>query len=127
MIHVRNFGLAIGLLAMSSPAFAGQSEGEIGYSKGALGYEALVAGDNITAVKQLEAADRVHKDDPARLINLGQAYARTGRKGDAAQMFMAAMNSNRGFDLVLADGAVMDSREAARLALANLNGRLASR
>ena len=110
-----------------TPALGAEAEGEIGYSKGALGYDALVAGDNQTALEQLEAADGVHQNDPARLINLGQAYVRTGRMGDAAKMFMAAMNSNRSFDLLLADGSVMNSREAAEKALAQLNSRMASR
>lgn len=127
MKNVRMLSIAAGLLVFSSPAFAEQASGEIGYSKGALGYDALVAGDNDAAVEQLEAANSVRKDDPARLINLGQAYVRTGRLGDAAQMFMSAMNSNRSFDLELADGTVINSREAARQALDNLNNRLASR
>lgn len=127
MVHTGKFSLAMGFLALSSPVFAGQTDGEIGYSKGALGYDALVAGENTLALEQLESAERVRKDDPARLINLGQAYARTGRMGDAAQMFMAAMNSHRSLDLVLADGSVMNSKDAAEQALANLNNRIASR
>lgn len=124
---VKQISFAAGILAISSPAFAGESGSEIGYSKGALGYEALVAGDNKSALELLEASKRVHKNDPARLINLGQAYVREGRLGDAAHMFMAAMNSNRSFDLLLADGTVMNSRKVAELALSNLNNNLASR
>ncbi len=120
-------GFTASLLLISSPLMAAEADGEIGYSKGSLGYDALIAGDNQTALKQLENIDGVAKDDPARLINLGQAYARTGRTGDAARMFMAAMNSDRSFDLVLADGSVINSRVAARLALQNLNSNLASR
>lgn len=119
--------IAVGLLMISSPALAADAEGEIGYSKGALGYDALMAGDNLTALQQLEAAIGASEKDPARLINLGQAYARTGRTGDAVTMFMAAMNSNRSFDLLLADGTVINSRTAAEMALNNLNNRLASR
>lgn len=127
MKMVKMLGIATGLLMVSSPALATQAEGEVGYSKGSLGYDALMAGDNETAVKQLESTDNISENDPARLINLGQAYARTGRTGDAAKMFMAAMNSDRNFALVLSDGTVIDSREAAKLALNNLNNRLASR
>lgn len=119
-------GIAAGLLLMGAPAFA-QDSGEIGYAKGALGYDALVAGQNELALKQLEAAEKVDANDPARLINLGQVYARMGRTGDAARMFMAAMQSDRNFDLVLADGKVVKSREAANLALQNLNSRFATR
>ena len=127
MTVLGKLGLVAGLLMVTSPAFAQDSSGEIGYSNGALGYDALVAGDYKSALEQLEASEKVHENDPARLINLGQAYARTGRLGDAANMFMAALNSNRSFDLLLADGTVMNSRKAAELALSNLNNNLASR
>lgn len=119
--------VAAGLLITSAPALAGSEKGEIGYAKGALAYDALMAGDNQAAVEQLEQSRHVRASDPARLINLGQAYARTGRIGDAASMFTAAMNSNRSLDLVLADGTVMNSRDAARIALGNLNNRMAAR
>jgi Tfp pilus assembly protein PilF len=120
------FGIAAGIMLLGTPALA-QNSGEIGYAKGALGYDALVAGQNELALQQLEAAEKVDANDPARLINLGQVYARLGRTGDAARMFMAAMKSNRHFDLVLADGSVVNSRHAANQALQNLNSRLAVR
>ncbi len=119
-------GIAAGILLMGTPAFA-QDSGEIGYAKGALGYDALVAGQNELALQQLEAAVAVDANDPARLINLGQVYARMGRAGDAARMFMTAMQSDRNFDLVLADGTVINSRKAANQALQNLNSRFAGR
>lgn len=119
-------GIAAGILLMGTPAIA-QDSGEIGYAKGALGYDALVAGQNELALQQLEAAKKVDANDPARLINLGQVYARMGRTGDAARMFTAAMQSNRSFDLVLANGAVINSRDAADQALQNLNNQFAVR
>jgi len=119
-------GITAGLMLMGSPALA-QGSGEIGYAKGALGYDALVAGQNELALQQLEAAEKVDANDPARLINLGQVYARMGRTGEAARMFMAAMQSDRHFDLVLADGTVVDSRDAADQALQNLNSQFAVR
>ncbi|AMO72515.1 hypothetical protein [Sphingorhabdus sp. M41] len=120
-------GAAAGLLLMSSGAALAQSSGEIGYAQGSLGYDALVSGNNDLALQQLEASEKLHAKDPARLINLGQTYARLGRMGDAARMFNAAAQSNRQFDLVLASGEVINSREAAELALRNLNNRIASR
>jgi len=119
-------GIAAGILLMGTPAFA-QDSGEIGYAKGALGYDALVAGQNELALQQLEAAVAVDVNDPARLINLGQVYARMGRAGDAARMFMTAMQSDRNFDLVLSDGTVINSRKAANQALQNLNSQFAGR
>ena len=73
------------------------------------------------------ANERVNRNDPARLINLGQAYARTGRTAEAAQLFLTAMESRDQIDLILADGKVMNSREAAKQALAKLQSRVASR
>lgn len=120
-------GAAAGLLLMSSGAALAQSSGEIGYAQGSLGYDALIMGNNDLALQQLEASEKLHAKDPARLINLGQTYARLGRMGDAARMFTAAAQSNRQFDLVLAGGEVINSRAAAELALQNLNNRIASR
>lgn len=126
MRTARIIGIAAGMLMLGTPALA-QDSGEIGYAKGALGYDALVAGENEIALQQLEAAVKVDADDPARLINLGQVYARMGRTGDAARMFMTAMQSDRNFDLVLASGKVVNSRDAADQALQNLNSQLAGR
>lgn len=127
MKTVKIVAMAAGLAFMGSAASAQADKAEIGYEKGALGYAALLSGDNQTAITQLEAKNGVDVNDPARLINLGQAYARVGRSGDAARLFMAAKNNTRSFDLILANGEVMNSRKAAELALDDLNGRFASR
>ena len=119
-------GIAAGLMLIGTPAIA-QDSGEIEYAKGALGYDALMAGQNEIALQQLEAAEKVDANDPARLINLGQVYARMGRTGDAARMFMAAMKSDTNFDLVLANGTIVNSRDAADQALQNLNSQYAGR
>lgn len=101
--------------------------GEIGYSLGSLGYDALVAGDNDRAIAQILADEKISRNDPARLINLGQAYARTGRTAEASQLFVAVIESRNEADLILADGSVMNSKDAARKALAKLQSRMASR
>lgn len=111
---------------LSTPAFAGPKEAEIGYKEGALGYAALTTGDYQRAEAQLKRLDGVEKDDPARLINLGQVYAKTGRHEDARRAYIAAMKSDKAFDVVLADGRVMSSKEAARLALTGLPGNYAA-
>lgn len=103
------------------------SSGEIGYANGSLGYDALIAGDNERAINQILASEKVSRNDPARLINLGQAYARTGRTLEAKQMFTAAIANRDEVDLILADGRVMSSKEAAQQALAKLQARVASR
>ena len=100
---------------------------EISYPQGSIGYEALMQGDNDRAILQILTNERVSQNDPAKLINLGQAYARTGRTTEAAVLFKAAIQSREDLDLVLADGRVMSSKEAARQALARLQTRVATR
>lgn len=122
--------LFISILAFSFAGVANAEpagSGEIGYSQGSLGYDALIAGDNGRAIAQIMADEKVSRKDPARLINLGQAYARTGRTAEAAQLFQTAMEGRDQIDLILADGTVMNSREAAKRALAKLQSRVASR
>lgn len=87
-------------------------------------YEELRAGDNAAAIRQLESARDVERDHPARLINLGTAYARDGRPAEAEAMFRAALKSEQRW-LELADGRWLDSHAAANLALARLDQRRA--
>lgn len=97
-------------------------EREIGYPAGSLAYDAMVDRDYARAEKQLLSDNRVAKNDPARLINLGQVFAKTGRGPEAARMFEQAMQGEE-IELVLANGQVMSSREAARRALMSLKDR----
>lgn len=123
--------LFISALAAATLAGVAQAQtpstGEIGYSHGSLGYDALVAGDNERAIAQILAEARIDRNDPARMINLGQAYARTGRTGEAAELFKAVIKSRDEVDLILADGSVMSSKDAAAKALSKLRSRIASR
>lgn len=100
---------------------------ETAYPKGSIGYEALVKGDNERAVSQILASAQVSRHDPAKLLNLGHAYARLGRMDEASALFTVVMQSRDSVDLVLADGRVMNSKEAARKAYARLQPRLATR
>ena len=100
-------------------AAAAQSAGEIDYPQGALGYDALVAAKYAAAEKQLSASTTVDFDDPARLINLGQVYANTGRESAAKKLFKRAMDAED-VTIILADGREMSSRLAARQALDSL-------
>lgn len=81
----------------------------------------LQAGENAAAVEKLTDESRVDTRDPSRLINLGTAYARLGRTADARTAYQAAADSPIRYDLELANGRTMDSRWAARAALANLS------
>lgn len=100
---------------------------EISYPKGSIGYEALMRGDNERAISQIMTNEQVSKHDPAKLLNLGRAYARMGKSEEAAGYFLAAMQSRESVDLVLADGRIMNSKDAARQAYANLRTRVATR
>jgi hypothetical protein len=103
-------GLALGL---STPAAAQQAE--LGYPRGALGFEALASDDLATAELQLKNGG-TPRYDPAWLINIGQVYARTGRLAQAEKMFLRAQRAEE-VELVLASGRTVRSGEAATRAL----------
>lgn len=84
-------------------------------------YAELRAGENRAAVEKLTGDTALDRRDPSRLINLGTAYARLGRTAEAAAAYDNAIGSPIRYDLELADGRYVDSRWAARAALANLN------
>lgn len=109
----------IGAAVLACPA-AAADPGEIGYPKGSLGFNALVEADYSTAESQLRAKNRVARNDPARLINLGVVLARTGRSDQAARLFERAMEAEE-VELILANGEQLSSREAARRAMRALN------
>lgn len=123
--------LLLGALFAGTMVSAAQAKpatnGEMAYPQGSIGYEALVRGDNEQAISQIMSSEQVSKSDPAKLLNLGRAYARIGETDKAAGYFMAVMQSRENVDLVLADGRVMNSKEAARKAYANLQMRVATR
>ncbi len=123
--------MLVGVLLAGTMVCTAQAEpnasGEISYPKGSIGYEALMRGDNERAVSQIMTSEQVSKHDPAKLLNLGRAYARMGQTEQAAGYFKAAMHALEGVDLVLADGRVMNSKVAARKAFADLQTRVATR
>lgn len=111
-------------LAFATPAAAQSivvtgSEDD-GLAPVSVAYEELKAGQNQAAVDKLTHST-IERDDPSRLINLGTAYARLGQKADAQTAYAAAIASPIRYDVELAGGTYMDSRWAARTALANLN------
>lgn len=85
-----------------------------------VGYQELAAGDARAAVARIEAQRGIRSDEPAVLINAGTAYARLGQLDKAKQAFRAAARSNNRYQLELADGRWMDSRQAALLAMGRL-------
>lgn len=111
------------LAAATLTVCAGQASAqtaEVGYPEGSLAYRAIASGDYGKAERQLLKEVRIPKDDPARLINHGQVLAKTGRLAEAARLFERAIESEE-VELILADGRIMSSREAARRALMSVS------
>ena len=109
---------ASGIALAMSPATA--QSNEIGYPSGSLALEAIADADYAAAERKLRGEFRVAEDDPARLINHGYVLAKIGRAADAARMFEKAAAAED-VELLLADGRVMSSREAARRALVGVS------
>lgn len=137
---MKNIILTCGALALlgAAPALAADNNGqnaqksEIGYESGSLGFAALNSGDNADAIQQINANDgfsdkELSLRDPAKLMNLAAAYWRMGDLSSAQMHYEAVRDNRTSFDLVLADGRVVNSRDAAREALGKLNIRIASK
>lgn len=87
-------------------------------------YEQLAGGENEQAAQDLERLLAENPNDPALLINLGAAYTRLGRFELATDYYRQAIATRERYELELADGSWLDSRKAARQALADLEGRM---
>lgn len=111
--------LAAALLAQAAPATVPANPP--GAKRIDVAAEALLKHDDNAALDQLLASEAVSNGDPAALINLGTAYARTGQMQKAREAFRAAANAPMRYDLQLIDGSWMDSRAAARTGLARLD------
>ena len=116
---------AFAALSMAAPAFAGDAE--INYRKGSLGFADLVAGDNEGAIRSIKADANVAHDDPARLLNLGLAYERSGDFQTAQAYYSTVLARTRPAQLVLSNGTVVDSHELATGGLKRVDGLLAAR
>ena len=127
MSHTRLMLAGAALLAsIPGMAQAGEKAAEVGYKPGALGVSAILDGDYATAAARLASMDGTTAGDPARLINLGNAYKGLGRYQDAARAYRAAMKAMP-VDLMTADGNVVPSRTIARQGLDRLPRSFASR
>lgn len=82
-------------------------------------YPEMRDGRSMAAIQKIEHADARDADHPARLINLGVAFARVGQVDKARAMFDAAAGAER-FRLETASGDWIDSRTLAREAIAML-------
>lgn len=117
------YGILVLAAGISTAALANPAtpRGEVGYATGALGYDALVAGDLNRAETQLDAMNGVSANDPARLINLANVYMRTGRTTEARNLLIAVRDSRTSFDVELANGRVASTRDVARQAMARMD------
>jgi Tfp pilus assembly protein PilF len=83
-------------------------------------YPEMRAGRSAAAINKIEHADARDANHPARLINLGIAYARVGQTDKAREAFEQAATSEDRYRLETASGEWLDSRDLAREALAML-------
>lgn len=83
-------------------------------------YADLTEGRTDRAIATLQEQLAADPGDPAVLINLGSAYAQRGDRTRADQAYRAAMASSTRYNVELADGSWIDSRQAARIALLRL-------
>lgn len=120
------FGIAV------AAAFAMQMQAAT--PLGDVAFDELSAQQNRAAIEKLEAAPASDAQDPAKLINLGIAYAREGQHDHARSLFEQAARSETRFQLETASGEWVDSRWLAIRAIAMLDagefggsGRLAAR
>ena len=105
----------LGIAASATASFAQAVED--GYPRGSLAVAAIERGDWARA-EQLLNGPLVDRDDPARLLNLGQVYLRTGRHAEALAAFRAARDSSRHVQVGTLSGRFVSTRDVARDALA---------
>ena len=116
---------ALAALSLAAPALA--ENAEINYPKGSLGFAELVAGDNDGAIRSMKADTNIAHDDPARLLNLGLAYERSGDFPMAQTYYSAVISRTRPTQLVLSNGLVVDSHALAAGGLNRVEGKMAAR
>ncbi|WP_150290309.1 tetratricopeptide repeat protein [Sphingobium estronivorans] len=119
-------GLVLASLA-PTVAFAAPDEVVVvGVPDGRLAAGALASGDYAHAAQRLEAVRPDAANDPARLINLGNAYAGMGKMKAAHAAYKAARFAPDSM-LVTADGNESSSRDIARRAMGRLEAQYAMR
>lgn len=106
--------------AFSLPALAAPGDlTETGTTDKRLEASALTSGQYAKAVRRLSTARFGTASDPARLINLGNAYAGMGRKAEARTFYLSALRQPDS-TVMLADGTDESSQVVARRALDRL-------
>jgi hypothetical protein len=115
--------MVVAMLGLSACATSPTQQAEIGYTKGSLGYAAMMKRDWVKAEAQL-AASTVDANDPALLLNLAQLYRVTDRDLAARDLYARVLEQDD-LTLALGDGRVASAHEIAKAGLAG--ERLAAR
>ena len=116
-------------LAIGAPAMAQSAPDSLvvlGVQDGNLAANAIASGQFDAAIERLEPMQPFSANDPARLINLGNAYAGAGRMKQAREAYRSARFAPE-MTLVLANGEEESSRVIARRAMSRLNPNFAAR
>lgn len=100
---------------------------EAGYPRGSLAVAAIDRGDYARAEMLLEKRTPLSEAHPARLMNLGTVYARTGRMELARQTWQRVVSSDREAMVSTAEGRLVSTRQLAREALASASVETAAR
>jgi Flp pilus assembly protein TadD len=116
--------LAAGIVPAA--ASAAPPPNEVGYPAGSLGVQQIAVGEYSAAERILSPVSREDATDPARLINIGLVYARTGRLAEAKDAFDAARNAPD-TPLMLSNDKEISSRTLAAHLLKSLDSRFAAR
>ena len=90
---------------------------ETGYTPGTLALAAIQREDWVRAERLLLDHSRGSRNDPARLINLGEVYWRTGRHGEALSVWRRALASDRHHEVETLGGRMVSTQQLAREAL----------
>jgi len=111
--------LAFSALSLSACA-ANQTApiAESGYAPGTLAVAAIERQDWARAEQLLTDTSRGNAEDPARLINLGEVYWRTGREGEALTVWRRALASGDNKPVETTGGRMVTTEQLAREALA---------
>ena len=120
------FAMAVAAPEMAFAASEAQELVVVGVPDGRLAAKAISGGDFEAARRKLEPMRVFGENDPARLINLGNAYAGLGRMKQAREAYRAASFAPEQV-LVLANGSEDSSRAVAKRALGRLNPAYAMR
>ncbi|WP_420145662.1 tetratricopeptide repeat protein [Sphingobium sp.] len=119
-------GLALAAMMPGMALAAPEEMVVVGAPDGTLAANALSAGRFEDAKRKLASMPVYGENDPARLINLGNAYAGLGKMAQAREAYRAARSAPE-VTLVLANGDEESSRDVAVRALGRLNPSYAMR